>query len=619
MIRSSCVISGMLCLSAFLAVAQTAPVAYIYVSSNDSGSDNHVRGYAAGADGSLTQITGSPWDDNLSYLATNGSYLFGTTNIASDHGKNVFSYTVQSNGALKYIGANNIEDTGSANADNQAQNLLLDHTGSDLYVFTHDSGALNSGPYESFAVDKSTGLLNYLGSTGKVDVYAYPLTMLADNDWAFSPEGNESDGSDLICAYQKGSNGALLSTDTNNTVQCSDSGSPGLANGSGQYMDVAADPTNHLAAAMAYAGAGDVSIKIATIAINTANGAQSSTSSESNMPTSDVKLILNQIALEMAPSGKLLAVGGGNGLQIYNFDPSTQATPNTGLITTAPITAMYWDTSNHLYAISNADNALYVFTVAESGATEAPGSPYTIPHPVAMTGHSLSVSTPPSMQYEASFMGMTSAATGSGEVSMDTSGDITLKLSGAPASTSYAFEFCPTFYGSTQNPPSCIDLGTVSTSSGGSIDTSIKFSQPGQWAGDFELISGTTPEYETTYTPAYLSQLLPESTVNDGDLKESSATQLPLTSGSVAYSADSFYFTITGTSPDIYLYAIESESYLNSSNSYGLQGTANTTNSDGNLTFSAPPSGAGGDLLEIERGNYTTQTQQGFIGGFTVP
>ncbi len=45
---------------------------------------------------------------------------------------------------------------------------------------------------------------------------------------------------------------------------------------------------------------------------------------------------------------------------------------------------MYWDTSNHLYAISNADSAIHVFTVTATGATEVPGSPWTVTHPVAM-------------------------------------------------------------------------------------------------------------------------------------------------------------------------------------------------------------------------------------------
>ncbi|MGB7170365.1 MAG: hypothetical protein WBD32_15260, partial [Acidobacteriaceae bacterium] len=103
MTRTAHVLTAILALSAPFAIAQTSgPVAYIYVSSNYSGSNNRVAGYAASADGKLTEISGSPWADNLTYLANNGTYLYGSTNIASDHGKNVFSYRIESNGALKY-------------------------------------------------------------------------------------------------------------------------------------------------------------------------------------------------------------------------------------------------------------------------------------------------------------------------------------------------------------------------------------------------------------------------------------------------------------------------------------------------------------------------------------
>ena len=110
------------------------------------------------------------------------------------------------------------------------------------------------------------------------------------------------------------------------------------------------------------------------------------------MTTTEVHLV---DALAMAPGGKLLAVAGENGVQIFNFNPNGQATANTGLISTAPVTQqyaaseLYWDNNNHLYVISNADNALHVFTVSATSAVEAPGSPYSIPGPIALTGHSM--------------------------------------------------------------------------------------------------------------------------------------------------------------------------------------------------------------------------------------
>lgn len=386
-------LTAILALSPSFAIAQTnGPVAYIYVSSNYSGSNNRVVGYAAYANGQLSQISGSPWADNLSYLATNGSLLFGSTNLASDNGKNVFSYSVGSNGALKYIGATNIQDAGSENACNLAENPTLDHTGSFLYLYVENAGGCNGdsyGAFQSFAVNKSTGLLNYLGVTGTLPpANTQLLTVLADNEYAYV-EGYY----DNIAGLQKTSNGSLTFLSSPTAIV----GNEGEPSGWGwNYGDVVADPTNHLAVDVCYSSGGgaygcspDTEDKIATFSINTSNGAQSTNSTFSNMPTTEVQYVGPMM---MSPSGKLLAVGGRNGIQIFNFNPSGQATTNTGLITTSPITAMYWDNSNHLYAISNTDSTLHVFTVTATSATEAPGSPYSIPRPVAMTGHSISPS-----------------------------------------------------------------------------------------------------------------------------------------------------------------------------------------------------------------------------------
>jgi hypothetical protein len=42
---------------------------------------------------------------------------------------------------------------------------------------------------------------------------------------------------------------------------------------------------------------------------------------------------------------------------------------------------MFWDNANHLYAISRSAGKLYVFTVATTSVTQAPGSPHSITNP----------------------------------------------------------------------------------------------------------------------------------------------------------------------------------------------------------------------------------------------
>jgi len=85
--------------------------------------------------------------------------------------------------------------------------------------------------------------------------------------------------------------------------------------------------------------------------------------------------------LNMSPSGKLLAVGGTGGLQIFHFNGSEPIKPYTGLLTNDEIDQFFWDNQNHLYAISRTAGKLFVFTITPTSHSEAPGSPYTINKP----------------------------------------------------------------------------------------------------------------------------------------------------------------------------------------------------------------------------------------------
>lgn len=373
------VLAVTLSLSASLAIAATsAPVAYVYVSSNYSDTNNRVVGYAANANGQLTQISGSPWADNLYFMAVNGTYLFGSDNVPNDDGRNIYSYRIESNGALQYLGATDIQKFNEDDACNDGQSLLLDHNGSYLYSWVAEADCNSEAAIESFAVNQKTGLLEYLGlSNANVFSLGFPLTMATDNVFAYASANNGMYGQ--ICGFQKGSNGAL-NTLPNNCNNPWPSGKP--SNWTGYGGVVTADTTNHLAMNMSYYDPdGTNYAKMATFAINTSNGTLTTNSTFTNMPETDVTDVS---WIMMAPSGKLFAVAGNNGIQIFNFNPNGQATANTGLITTAPITMMYWDNSNHLYAISNTDSTIHVFTVTPTSATEVSGSPYSVDHPVTL-------------------------------------------------------------------------------------------------------------------------------------------------------------------------------------------------------------------------------------------
>ena len=85
--------------------------------------------------------------------------------------------------------------------------------------------------------------------------------------------------------------------------------------------------------------------------------------------------------LAVSPSGKLLAVGGSNGLQVFHFNGGDPITHYTGLLVQGAIGQIAWDNHNHLYAISSKSSKLFVFTATPTSHHQAPGSPYAITNP----------------------------------------------------------------------------------------------------------------------------------------------------------------------------------------------------------------------------------------------
>jgi outer membrane protein assembly factor BamB len=48
------------------------------------------------------------------------------------------------------------------------------------------------------------------------------------------------------------------------------------------------------------------------------------------------------------------------------------------------VSEVFWDSSNHLYAISPAAGKLWVFTATPTSVKPAPGSPYSITSPQSL-------------------------------------------------------------------------------------------------------------------------------------------------------------------------------------------------------------------------------------------
>jgi hypothetical protein len=81
---------------------------------------------------------------------------------------------------------------------------------------------------------------------------------------------------------------------------------------------------------------------------------------------------------------KLLAIAGTGGLQVFHFRDAAPPVPYTRVLTKDDISQIFWDSSHHLYALSQSAGRLHVYTITPKSYEEAPGSPYTIYQPLFM-------------------------------------------------------------------------------------------------------------------------------------------------------------------------------------------------------------------------------------------
>lgn len=360
-----------LCTNAIYAQA----VAYVYVANNPKNSStNEIAAYAAAPDGKLTPVFGSPFRENVSALATDGKYL-----LAANRSEPVIdTFTIESDGALHYANSTNYARHTSNEECAEAGQLFFDHTGSTLYIQEFNFDCANTG-VTSFALNKHTGGLSWRGvdNMGAFPGMYNPAYFIGNNVSAYSA-ANSSCMYYAIYGFRRNNNGLLVSAG-------GVSNSPKPPEGVARYVPVllAADPINHLAVLEQPANPPDCAADPLRLATYTANssGMLSTTSTYANMPST---LISNPWDMKMSPSGRLVAVAGQEGLQVFHFNGATPITHFTNLLTSRPINQMFWDNHNHLYAISESAGKIYAFTITPEGAHEVPGSPYPINSPQAL-------------------------------------------------------------------------------------------------------------------------------------------------------------------------------------------------------------------------------------------
>ncbi|MGA9509835.1 MAG: hypothetical protein WBV55_14565 [Candidatus Sulfotelmatobacter sp.] len=351
------------------AVVSTAPVAYVYVSSNVYASNPRIYAYATASNGKLTAVAGSPFTAAIAYggsLAVNAKYLFAT------NGVDIFSFAVASNGALRRVASRNAQGFNQSDCGGPVA-LFVDRSGATLYDEDIYSDCANNA-YQFFGVGASTGDLTYLGTTARMTPeFEVPLSFLGGNKYAYGASCYH--WNQVIFGVARNSNGRLTSL-------AIDPAMPEPQNGNFYcpYLS-ATDSTDHVVVPMQPTSSASFQPSGAyQLAIYTADSSGNLTTSStySNMPKVSVASVTS---ISMSPSRKLLAVGGTAGVQVFHFNGANPVTHFTGLLNNVEVDQMSWDSDNHLYAISQSAGKLFVFTITPTSYSQAAGSPYTITQP----------------------------------------------------------------------------------------------------------------------------------------------------------------------------------------------------------------------------------------------
>jgi hypothetical protein len=339
--------------------------------------------YTANSNGQLTILTGSPFADTGQMEGINGAYLIS---VGTNY---LHSYKIQPNGGVGSQAAQiDTASYGGGQCGATSGPSLLDHTGQ--YFAVQLTGASDSNGCAALQTYKiaSTGQFTFLGDAESTDGYHGMPFNLSISTWSsndlFAYGVQSQVYANAFVAFRRASAGDLVTN-----TQFSQTGpqpNPSYTNNEGNYFPdaVAADPSGHMAAAMNTPFVPNSNtFQLASFTINGTTGAISSSNTYANMPV----LKVYPGVMSMSWEGNLLAVGGSPGLELFHFNGAAPPTAyGSVLLPSVDISQVAWDKSNHLYALSDSSQDLYVYTVTATSITPAPGSPYKMNAPYGWTG-----------------------------------------------------------------------------------------------------------------------------------------------------------------------------------------------------------------------------------------
>ena len=343
----------------FAAAQTTSPAAYVYVLNRPTFPGGELDGFSADSTGALTPLPGSPfWTSSVASLSTlthSAHWLF-----ASD-GVNIYSFSIASNGGLTLESSINAQQFATSSG---VIGLVFDRTWSTLYARVYDMNT-RGNLILAFNKHRIKGTLSYLGST---DYPAQPITsrvtFIGNNQYAYSG---------AWFAAQRNSDGTLSAFSIN---------PPLPSNPKGDYSPsgAAADPANNLAVSFFVFDSQSGDLAAYTLAAYTAD-------SSGNLTTNSTAATISSVypaRISVSPAGKLLAVGGPNGLQVFHFNGSNPITPYTKRLAWTNYD-LVWDTHNHLYAAEK--GGVHAWRITPNFWKQA--SSYPLADPAALTVVSL--------------------------------------------------------------------------------------------------------------------------------------------------------------------------------------------------------------------------------------
>jgi hypothetical protein len=338
--------------------------------------------YTADSAGKVSLVKGSPFPIEGLLNAVNGKDLISVGAAA------VLSYPINATtgavgklasivGTDSYAGG----ECGYTGTDGNPNGTTLDRNGHFFYVqlWTGQNPA-NCSAWQSYSIG-SDGHFTYLDtiyngtySNGWAVPAGNQPTFSSSNDFFFT-NLDYGEGVTGFQGLQKLSNGKLQ-------VNSSFTDYPPVGDPIGPYYPTSflqADNAGHLAVAMipsdeATQKFGPIQLASFTIA---PKGYVYSTNYWLSMPTPVIQE--GMAGMAFSTNGKLLAVYGYPGVQLFHFNGAKPITKYTSLLPQEVIDRIGWDTAGHLYAVSYDSELIYVYNVTNSKVTELAGVPFKVP------------------------------------------------------------------------------------------------------------------------------------------------------------------------------------------------------------------------------------------------